>query len=293
MPLRVLMEPDQLERPPVLQPAAEPHRALTELRAIDAARDREIGMRVHVVDATVLIDPIDDADMAVDVIDHAAGMDASRLRRRGIEVRLHAVMVGRVGAIGAGKHRADHSADRAWCVDAVAAIEDVVARDGMIGGFAEAQIARAAHSVDIGKRQTVLPGVIGAQKIRPLGTIDIDVEEALIGLAIWVGHIAQTAFRRAAVAGADGGDELAEALLVFRRPMILENAPRSGRLRRRHAQAKDQPRQHPCTHGLTVPAARREVKLMRFLWSGRFAALLNPRTSRRRRGQRYAPDHDL
>jgi len=56
----VLVGADQLERAPVLEAAAEPKRALPELRAVDAARDRVVGVCVHVVDAAVGIDLPDD-----------------------------------------------------------------------------------------------------------------------------------------------------------------------------------------------------------------------------------------
>ncbi len=70
-----LVRADELKWPPVLESAAEPHRALAELRAEYAARDREVRMRIHVEDATVSIDLPHNADMAVDVIDKRAWPD--------------------------------------------------------------------------------------------------------------------------------------------------------------------------------------------------------------------------
>ena len=173
----------QHQRPPVFQAASQGRRTLAELRPINAAADGEIGMGVHVIKPARNINPIDDADMAIGIMDHGAGTDGTGLDRGGIEIGEDTAFLCRIGAVGRGVDSIQHVAHRPRPIDAATVVDDFGARHRHVGGPGIAGITLAADGIDIGKRQTFLPGVIGAQKIRQLGAIDIHVQELAVLIA--------------------------------------------------------------------------------------------------------------
>jgi len=251
LPMRVL----KLLRPPVLEAPAQEGRTLAELRAIDAARNGEVGMGVHVIDAPGLIDAIDDADMGVGVIDHRAGTDAAGLQGGRIEIRRDLAVAGGIDTEGAGIDIVQHGADGGRRIDAAAMIDHARTAEHMVGAVAE---ARAGDAIGIGKGQPVLPGVIGAQQIGQLGAIHIDVEEAGVAAPPGIGRIAQAALGGGTAGIAQRGDEAAKARLVGRIPMILDDPPRiirGGGLGAHTAQQQDQENEKdPHNPVLTLPA---------------------------------------
>src|SRR5512142_3329118 len=100
MACAIAMRADQFERAPILESAAQTRGTAAELRAINAPRDGEIRMGVHVVSAPVAIDAIDAADMAVHVVDNRAGTDRAGRQRGRIEIREDAALLGSIGAVG-------------------------------------------------------------------------------------------------------------------------------------------------------------------------------------------------
>ena len=182
-------------------------------------------MGVHVIDAPRAIDAIDDADMGVGVIDHRAGTDAARLQCGGIEIRRDGAVAGHIGAEGAGIDIVQQGADGDGAIDAAAMIDHPGAVDDAVGAVAE---ARARHAIDIGKWQSVLPSIIGAQQIRQLGAIHIDVQETPVATAPGIGRIAQAALGGGTARIPQRGDEGAIARLVSSVPMVLGDAPGRG-----------------------------------------------------------------
>src|SRR5437764_421290 len=100
-------------------------------------------------------------------------------------------------------------------VDAAATVDHVVPAGRAIGRSRVTRVARrAADAVDVREGQPVLPGIIGAQEIGPLGAVGIDVLEVLIGVPIGIGGVAKTTLGGTANGLADRRDERAEALFV-------------------------------------------------------------------------------
>src|SRR5689334_12526856 len=135
------MRADELKRPPVLESTAEVDGTLTELRAINAARDRVVGMRIHVVDAAVLVDLVDETDMTIRVVDNASCANGSGLDFRRVVVGQFAVLLSGVRAIGPRKHGSHHLANSARSVDAAAAVDDVMPRGRTVGRSRETRVA--------------------------------------------------------------------------------------------------------------------------------------------------------
>src|SRR5882724_9251470 len=97
-------------------------------------------MSVHVQDAPVRGDIIDDPDVPVDVVDRGAGADGSRLNFRGVEILENRTF--RIGIYPVGR-RPDlivYFIERGLRRDAAAPVYQIVAGERAIGTRAEAEI---------------------------------------------------------------------------------------------------------------------------------------------------------
>ncbi len=257
------------------------------MRAIGAARDRLVGMGVHVADAAVRRDVIDDHHVAGDVVDGGARADCARRDLRRIEILLDRRLRGRVHAIGRGPHLVVQRGELGLRVYACAGVDDVVTFERDIGRRRIAKIGGeiAADLVDIGKGKPVLGRVVRAQHVGPLRAIGVE-QEWRVAVVVEIGGALHAGDGRGAAAFRDLAQELAEAIFVGFRPFGLGDAPGTGlsrsecrprrRWRRSHhsdlrrlwrsasgqqqRRAERSQRQYPCSHFQGPPFLGREFR---------------------------------
>ena len=166
--------------------------------------------------------------MPIRIVDQGARPDAFRRNRDGIVVRQHAVRLpGRVSVMRR-RDRIDHARNRAASVHDGA--HDMVPRDNAVTKPRVAYVPRRAdrqHGRRIGKRQSVLPGEIGAQHVGQVGTIGIERHARRVrGVEHRIGRgIRQAGMNVAATTFADPRNEALERLLIRLGPTRLGDPP--------------------------------------------------------------------
>jgi hypothetical protein len=212
------------DRAEVLEARAHGRQIAPELRAEDAARERVVRMRVHVVDAPVFTDLVDERDVAVHVIYRGAGADGTRLNLHRIEIGDRVLVHVGADAVGGRRHGIlDVVDDRA----AAFAAGDVCATSDAIALVRKADVAAAARgdAVHERERQLVLPRIVGTQHVDEVGAVGVERDAAPIGAAIRIGVGVDAVVRRLAAAFADTLDEGGVAALILFAPLGFGDAP--------------------------------------------------------------------
>ena len=169
-------------RAPALEARAHAGRRAGKGLAVDAARERIVGMRVDVVDAAFRRHLIDRGNVAVGIVDDGAGLDAVAPDPHRIVVGQQLARVARRIAVVRRGDGVDDLRDGLAHIDV--GIDEIAAAGNGVAARRVADVpgvAERRHRRRIGEGQPVLPGVIGAQHIGKVGAVGIKVHADRVG----------------------------------------------------------------------------------------------------------------